>query len=58
MIKLLYIDPSVMTYTIQVITGIAITLGAGFGLIWRKKKKRVKIEDKNKEKETDDIIEK
>ena len=58
MIKLLYIDPSVMTYTIQVVTGVVVTLGAGFGIIWRKIKKRVKIEDKNKEKETDEKIEK
>lgn len=31
-----YIDPSVMTYAIQAIAGIAIALGTVFGIYWRK----------------------
>lgn len=31
-----YIDPSVMTYAIQALAGIAIALGTFFGLYWRK----------------------
>ena len=34
-----YIDPSVMTYAIQAIAGIAIALGAFFGIYWRKFRK-------------------
>ncbi|MBR2678660.1 MAG: hypothetical protein IKE63_04505 [Bacilli bacterium] len=55
MINVLYIDPSVMTYTIQVITGIVVALGAIVGVFIKKFKKKVKIKDKNKEKESDDI---
>lgn len=56
-----YIDPSVMTYAIQAISGIAIALGAGIGILYRKSKKKIvkKLnidENKNKEKETDEII--
>ncbi len=54
-----YIDPSVMTYTIQVIAGVVIAVGAGIGIYWRKAKKKVQdslgIEEK-KESESDDII--
>ena len=31
-----YIDPSVMTYAIQAVAGVAIALGTVFGLYWRK----------------------
>lgn len=31
-----YLDPSVMTYAIQAIAGIAVALGAFFGVYWRK----------------------
>ena len=56
-----YIDPSVMTYTIQAIAGIAIAIGAVVGIYFRKFKKKInkKIgidEFKNKEVESDDII--
>jgi hypothetical protein len=34
-----YIDPSVMTYAIQAIAGIAVALGTFFSLYWRKVKK-------------------
>ena len=33
---LLYIDPSVMSYTVQAIAGVAIALGVVFGVVWRK----------------------
>ena len=56
---LLYIDPSVMSYTIQIIAGAVITLGAVFAVVFRKFKKKaknaLKIEEK-KEME-DDIVE-
>ena len=59
--KILYIDPSVMTYAIQAIAGIVIAIGAAVGIIWRKSKKKVSNklgidENKNKEIESDDII--
>ena len=34
-----YIDPSVMSYTVQAIAGAAIALGVVFGVVWRKIKK-------------------
>ena len=56
-----YIDPSVMTYAIQAIAGIAIAVGAGIGIYFRKIKKKINNklgvdENKNKEVDTDDII--
>ena len=56
-----YIDPSVMTYTIQTIAGIAIAIGAAVGIYFRKAKKKIakKLsidEYKNKEVESDEII--
>lgn len=55
-----YIDPSVMTYAIQIIAGIVIALGAFLGVYFRKIKKKVgnKLgidENKNKEFESDEI---
>ena len=57
----LYIDPSVMTYAIQAIAGIAIAVGAFVGIYLRKAKKKINKklnidENKNKEVETDEII--
>ena len=57
----LYIDPSVMTYAIQAIAGIAIAIGAFVGIYLRKAKKKINEklnidENKNKEVETDEII--
>lgn len=57
---LAYIDPSVMTYAIQIVAGVAIAVGAFIGVYFRKiKKKTMKKlgidENKNKEVETDDI---
>lgn len=55
-----YIDPSVMTYAVQIIAGIVIAVGAFLGIYFRKIKKKVGKtlgidENKNKEVETDDI---
>lgn len=36
-----YVDPSVMTYAIQAVAGIAIALGAFFGIYWRKAKRKI-----------------
>lgn len=56
-----YIDPSVMTYTIQAIAGVVIAVGAVIGIRVRKAKKKLaeKLnidENKNKEVEGDDIV--
>lgn len=56
-----YVDPSVITYVIQAVAGIAIAVGAGIGVYWRKAKKKIddKLgvdENKNKEVESDEII--
>lgn len=55
-----YIDPSVMTYLIQVIAGVVIAVGAVVGIYFRKAKKKVNEklgidENKNKEVESDEI---
>ena len=55
-----YIDPSVMTYTIQAVAGVVIALGAVIGIFFRKMRKKVNEklgvdENKNKEVESDDI---
>ncbi len=34
-----YVDPSVMSYTVQAIAGVVIALGVVFGVVWRKIKK-------------------
>lgn len=34
-----YIDPSVMSYTVQAIAGVAIALGVVVGVVWRKMKR-------------------
>ena len=36
-----YIDPSVTTYAIQAIAGVAVAVGAVFAIWWRKAKKKV-----------------
>ena len=56
-----YIDPSVMTYMIQVVAGIVVAVGAVAGIYFRKAKKKVSEklgidENQNKEVESDDII--
>lgn len=57
-----YIDPSVVTYTIQVGAGIVIAIGAVVGIYYRKAKKKISNtlgidENKNKEVESDEILE-
>lgn len=57
---LAYIDPSVMSYTVQAIAGVAIALGVVFGVVWRKIKKganKVLGRDENAGKEVEDDIE-
>ncbi len=54
-----YIDPSVMTYLIQAIAGVAIAVGAGIGLYFRKAKKKLGDKlgiEETKEMESDDIV--
>ena len=36
-----YLDPSVVTYVIQVVMGLAIAVGAVFYIYWRKAKQKV-----------------
>ena len=36
-----YLDPSVMTYTIQVVAGVIVAVGAVIGIYWRRAKKKV-----------------
>lgn len=56
-----YIDPSVATFTIQVIAGAAVAVGAVAGIAWRKAKKKVQDKlgiDENANKEVEeDIVE-
>lgn len=56
-----YIDPSVITYVIQAVAGIAIAVGAAVGIYFRKAKKKINDtlgidENRNKEVESDDIV--
>ena len=37
-----YIDPSVMSYTVQAIAGVVIACGVVFGVVWRRVKRGVK----------------
>ena len=59
--NILYIDPSVMTYTIQIVAGVVVAAGAVIGILWRKAKKKVQDKlgiDENAGKEVeDDIVE-
>lgn len=53
-----YIDPSVTTYAIQAVAGVAIAVGAVAGIYWRKAKRKIDSklgidESKNKEVEND-----
>ena len=56
-----YLDPSVMTYTIQVVAGVAVAAGAVVGVLWRRAKKKVQDKlgiDENAGKEVEeDIVE-
>ena len=37
-----YIDPSVMSYTVQAIAGVVIACGVVFGVVWRRVKRGAK----------------
>ena len=56
-----YLDPSVMTYTIQVVAGVIVAVGAVVGIYWRKAKRKMKDKlgiDENSKKEVEaDVIE-
>lgn len=54
-----YLDPSVMTYTIQVVAGVAVAAGAVVGVLWRRAKKKVQDKlgiDENAKKEVEEEI--
>ena len=55
----LYVDPSVVTYGIQALAGVAIAIGAVAAILWRKAKKKVakalKIEENSKKEEDAEI---
>ena len=56
---LAYVDPSVMTYTIQAIAGAVIALGAVIGVTWRimkKKAQKVLKIDENQKKEVEEDV--
>ena len=56
-----YLDPSVMTYGIQIVAGVVVAVGAVVGIYWRKMKKKVQNKlgiDENAKKEVEeDVIE-
>ena len=56
-----YLDPSVMTYAIQIMAGIAVAVGAVVGIYWRKAKKKVQdklgIDENSKKEQEEDVIE-
>ena len=54
-----YVDPSVMTYTIQAVAGAIIALGAVIGVTWRvmrKKAQKVLKIDENQKKEVEEDV--
>ena len=54
-----YLDPSVMTYAIQIVAGIVVAAGAVIGIWWRRAKKKVQDKlgiDENAKKEVEDDI--
>lgn len=54
-----YVDPSVMTYTIQAVAGAVIALGAVIGVTWRimkKKTQKVLKIDENTKKEVEEDV--
>ena len=54
-----YVDPSVMTYTIQAVAGAIIALGAVIGVTWRimkKKTQKVLKIDENQKKEVEEDV--
>ena len=55
MINILYIDPSIVTYIVQIITGSIIAVGAAIGIFIKKIKKNSKKKTRKNEKETNDL---
>ena len=54
-----YVDPSVLSYTVQAIAGVAIALGVVFGVVWRKIKRgagKALGRDENSGKEVKDDV--
>lgn len=54
-----YLDPSVMTYAIQVIAGVVVAVGAVIGVYWRKAKKKIQNKlgiDENAKKEIEEEV--
>ena len=56
-----YLDPSVMTYAIQVVAGVVVAVGAVAGIYWRKAKRKLQdklgIDEDTKKQVEDDMIE-
>lgn len=56
-----YLDPSVMTYTIQAVAGVVVAVGAIIGIYWRKAKRKVQnklgISENAKKEREDDVVE-
>lgn len=56
-----YLDPSVMTYTVQATAGVIIAVGAVIGVFWRKAKKKVQnklgIDENAKKQVEEDVVE-
>lgn len=56
-----YLDPSVMTYAIQIVAGVVVAAGAVVGILWRRAKRKVQAKlgiDENAKKEVEaDVIE-
>lgn len=56
-----YIDPSVMTYTIQAVAGVVISIGAVLGIVWRRARKKAKqvlnIDENAKKEVEEDVVE-
>lgn len=59
-VQLLYIDPSVMTYAIQAIAGVAVAIGTVAILFWRRAKKKVQetlhLEDKTTKETEEEVV--
>ena len=56
-----YIDPSVTTYAIQAVAGVAVAVGAVVGIYWRKARRKINYKlgiDENRNKDVEaDVIE-
>lgn len=49
-----YIDPSAMTFIIQIVAGVAIAAGAAVGFYWRKLKRAVTKKKRSDEEDDDE----